>query len=116
MKLSLESYGIILKFGAQEGLNLIKQAGFDCVDMSYYWQDEKRICKNNIANLEKEKKSLGLFKIKEKNAFQDKIDNETQKLNGIVKRMENETNVILRKITTLQSRIGSIEKELKKPR
>ena len=40
MKLSLESYNLILKFGAQEGFKLIKQAGFDCVDMSYYWQEE----------------------------------------------------------------------------
>ena len=79
-------------------------------------EDEKRICKNNITTLEKEKKSLGIFKIKEKKAVQEKIDNETQKLNGIIKRMESEKNVILRKITTLQSRIDSIEKELKKPR
>ena len=40
MNLSLESYGLMLKFGAFEGLSLIKQAGFDCVDMSYYWQPE----------------------------------------------------------------------------
>lgn len=40
MKLSLESYALILKFGAFESFKLIKQAGFDCVDMSYYWQDE----------------------------------------------------------------------------
>lgn len=40
MNLSLESYGLMLKFGAFEGLRLIKQAGFDCVDMSYYWQLE----------------------------------------------------------------------------
>lgn len=40
MKLSLETYDVISKFGAPEGLKLIKQAGFDCVDMSYYWQEE----------------------------------------------------------------------------
>ena len=40
MKLSLETYGVTLKFGALEGLKLIKQAGFDSVDMSYYWQEE----------------------------------------------------------------------------
>ena len=40
MKLSLETYGVISKFGAREGLKLIKQAGFDCVDTSYYWQEE----------------------------------------------------------------------------
>jgi len=40
LKLSLETYGVTLKFGAYEGLKLIKQAGFDSVDMSYYWQEE----------------------------------------------------------------------------
>ena len=40
MKLSLEAYGAMSKFGDLEGLELIKKAGFDCVDMSYYWQEE----------------------------------------------------------------------------
>jgi sugar phosphate isomerase/epimerase len=40
MKLSLESYHLLLKFEAFEAFKLIKQAGFDCVDMSYYWQEE----------------------------------------------------------------------------
>lgn len=40
MKLSVEAYGLMSKFGAFEGLRLIKQAGFDAVDMSYYWQEE----------------------------------------------------------------------------
>lgn len=37
MKLSLESYVLREKFGDLEGLRLIKDTGFDCVDMSYYW-------------------------------------------------------------------------------
>ena len=38
MKLSLESYILTSKFEGFEGFKLIKEAGFDCVDMSYYWQ------------------------------------------------------------------------------
>jgi len=40
MKLSLESYILREKFGEFEGLRVIKNAGFDCVDMSYYWTAE----------------------------------------------------------------------------
>lgn len=40
MKLSLESYVLREKFGDLEGLRLIRDAGFDCVDMSYYWTAE----------------------------------------------------------------------------
>lgn len=40
MKLSMESYNLVLNFGAYEGFKLIKEAGFDCVDMSYYYQKE----------------------------------------------------------------------------
>ena len=40
MKLSMESYTLVENFGAYEGFKLIKEAGFDCVDMSYYYQKE----------------------------------------------------------------------------
>lgn len=40
MKLSVESYTLMQKLGDFKGLEVIKQAGFDCVDMSYYWQKE----------------------------------------------------------------------------
>lgn len=40
MKLSLESYVLRKKFGDFEGCRIIKEAGFDCVDMSYYWLPE----------------------------------------------------------------------------
>ncbi|MBQ3490003.1 MAG: sugar phosphate isomerase/epimerase [Clostridia bacterium] len=40
MKLSIENYAIRKKCGDFEALRLIKNAGFDCVDMSYYWTEE----------------------------------------------------------------------------
>ncbi len=40
MKLSLETYVIRKKFGDFEGCSLIKNAGFDSIDMSYYWTEE----------------------------------------------------------------------------
>ena len=40
MKLSIESYTLMQKLGDFKGLETIKKAGFDCVDMSYYWQNE----------------------------------------------------------------------------
>ena len=36
MKLAMESYIPVRKFGEKEGLKMIKDAGFDCVDYSYY--------------------------------------------------------------------------------
>ena len=35
MKLSMESFVPVRRFGDKDGLKLIKDAGFDCVDMSY---------------------------------------------------------------------------------
>jgi len=40
MKLSVESYTLMQKLGDFKGLEAIKKAGFDCVDMSYYWLNE----------------------------------------------------------------------------
>ncbi len=40
MKLSIENYAIRKKFGDFEAFDLIKNAGFDCVDMSYYWTED----------------------------------------------------------------------------
>jgi len=40
MKLSIECYDVTKVFGYFEGLKLIKDAGFDCFDMSYYWLEE----------------------------------------------------------------------------
>ncbi len=36
MKLAMESYVPVRKFGEKDGLKMIKDAGFDCVDFSYY--------------------------------------------------------------------------------
>ena len=36
MKLAMESYIPVRRFGEKEGLKMIKDAGFDCVDYSYY--------------------------------------------------------------------------------
>ncbi|MBE6666382.1 MAG: sugar phosphate isomerase/epimerase [Ruminococcaceae bacterium] len=40
MKLAIENYVIRKHFGDFEALTLIKNAGFDCVDLSYYWTEE----------------------------------------------------------------------------
>ncbi len=40
MKLALESYTVCRQCGDREGLRLIREAGFDAVDMSYYWLQE----------------------------------------------------------------------------
>ena len=36
MKLAMESYIPVRRFGEKDGLKMIKDAGFDCVDYSYY--------------------------------------------------------------------------------
>lgn len=38
MRLSLETYTTDLYFGHKDGLKMIKDAGFDCVDFSYYFE------------------------------------------------------------------------------
>ncbi len=38
MKLSVESCVPVKRFDVEKGLKMIKGAGFDCVDFSYYWQ------------------------------------------------------------------------------
>lgn len=40
MKLSMEGFVPCAKLGYREGMKSIKDAGFDCVDMSYYWLGE----------------------------------------------------------------------------
>lgn len=39
MKLSMESYVLRKRFGDFEGSRMAKDAGFDCIDMSYYWTE-----------------------------------------------------------------------------
>jgi len=80
--------------------------------------DQKEIYAFNqkIDALLKEKNALGIFKIKEKKAIQNKIDDETSKMNEAKKKMNDDINAIQRKIDTLKSRISEINRELTKPR
>lgn len=41
MKLSIESYMLDHKFGVYEAARLVKEAGFDAIDFSYYWVKER---------------------------------------------------------------------------
>lgn len=43
MKLSIENYALRQKFSEQDTIKMIKAAGFDCVDYSYYWLTDERI-------------------------------------------------------------------------
>ena len=38
MRLSVETLGLIGRFGAEKSLAMIRDAGFDCVDFSYTWR------------------------------------------------------------------------------
>ena len=40
MKLSIETYVVRKRFGDKGSFRVIKDAGFDCIDMSYYWAEE----------------------------------------------------------------------------
>lgn len=40
MKLSVEAYELVKRFGDQRAIELAKQAGFDAIDYSYYWENE----------------------------------------------------------------------------
>lgn len=40
MKLSVELYSVAAKFGDHKAIELIKQAGFDAIDFSYYYERE----------------------------------------------------------------------------
>ena len=72
--------------------------------------------KKKINSLLNEKGALGIFKLKEKKAIQDKIDDETSKMNAVKKKMDDEINAIKAKIDPLKSRISQINTELTKPR
>ncbi|MDY3046888.1 MAG: hypothetical protein SOR23_01410 [Candidatus Enterosoma sp.] len=69
-----------------------------------------------INALLKEKYALGFFKFKEKKAIQDKIDDETSKMNAVKKQMNDEINAINAKIESLKSRSFKIKKELTRAR
>ncbi|MBR7161058.1 MAG: sugar phosphate isomerase/epimerase [Clostridia bacterium] len=66
MKLSIENYAIRKKTGDLEAFRMIKNAGFDCVDMSYYWTEENSPLLNDgyreyAAKLRHHLDAIGLF-------------------------------------------------------
>lgn len=63
-----------------------------------------------------EKRSLGLFKGKEKKAVQEKIDAANLELKTVVDRMDAAKKEIEKKIVPLQQRIAEIDVELTKAR
>ena len=69
-----------------------------------------------VEKLISDKKALGLFKLKEKKAVQEKIDEETLKLNNLKKKRMDEINAIKAKIEPLSKRISEINDELTKAR
>lgn len=55
MKLSVEIYTIAKKFGDHKAIDLIKQAGFDAIDYSYYYDNEcERVLGENYKEYAKE--------------------------------------------------------------
>ncbi len=71
---------------------------------------------DRINQLSSEKSALGLFKMKEKKAIQEKIDAQNIELNKLQDRMSADRAEIQRKIASLQSRINEINYELTKER
>lgn len=63
-----------------------------------------------------EKRSLGLFKGKEKKAVQEKIDAANLELKKIVDKMEDAKKEIEKKIEPLQKRVNEINAEFSKAR
>ena len=97
MKLSIENNAIRKKVGDFEAFDMIKNAGFDCVDMSYYWAGEDSPLLNDgyreyAQELRKHLDSLGLscnqahapFDLKAGEAF----DLSTPAYRAIVRSME----------------------------
>ncbi len=57
MKLSVETYDIVKRFGEKKAIQMIKDAGFDSLDYSFYWLDVKtkeEILGNDYLNHAKE--------------------------------------------------------------
>ena len=71
---------------------------------------------DRIDQLSSEKSALGLFKMKEKKAIQEKIDAQNIELKKVEDRMNADRAEIQRKIAPLQSRINQINDELTKER
>ncbi len=41
MKLSMETYNLVKRFGEKKAIQMIKDAGFDSLDYSFYWLDDE---------------------------------------------------------------------------
>ena len=70
---------------------------------------------SQIDKAEQEKKSLGLFKKKEKVALQEQIDALGQKLNAAKEKQTQETKKLKDSIAAQEKRISEIEKKLDNP-
>ncbi len=78
--------------------------------------DEIKGIEENIKRLTSEKSTLGLFKMKEKKALQEKIDAETLALMKVEDRVKTAKSEIQKKILPLQERINAIKEELTRDR
>jgi len=72
--------------------------------------------KENIENLVKEKKTLGLFKVKDKRAVQEKLDSTNNEIAQIQSHINPAIEKIQKGISQNESRINNIDTELTKPR
>lgn len=72
--------------------------------------------RGSISKLEAEKKTLGIFKGKEKKVIQEQIDAATTELSQITLRVNNAVAAIGRKIELLKKQQAEIKTELTKPR
>ncbi len=79
-------------------------------------QSEKRNLEQKIENLNNTKKSLGLFKVKEKKEIQASIDEATSQLNQIAISLQTPLADIQSKINTANNRIVEIDTEFNKDR
>jgi len=69
-----------------------------------------------VENLASEKKSLSLFKLKEKKAIQEQIDSTNNEIVPIQSRINSAIEEVQKRISSLQSRIKAIDTELTKSR
>lgn len=74
--------------------------------------DEKAAIQKQIDSLTAEKNGLGLFKVKEKRALQERIDAESVKLKEISDRMEKSKLELEREMNPIQRKIDAIDKKL----
>ena len=75
-------------------------------------RDEKAAIQKQIDSFAAEKNGLGLFKVKEKRALQERIDAESVKLKEISDRMEKSKLELEREMNPIQRKIDAIDKKL----